>query len=186
VARHPDDVERADRSVGDEVAGAGEPGVEPALEPHLELDPSLPHVLDDLGRACEVDRDRLLAERREPGVSARVDQVGVGGGRGRDHDGIDRREQVLGGGHGARAGVGGDLLGSIRVHVGQHDRVHVIDRPQRGRMGLAHAADPDHADAHPVPDDPWTNVRAASPHVWNVPRTRGRHRVERSNERGVR
>jgi hypothetical protein len=186
VASHPDDVERADRSVGNEVASAREPGVEAALEPHLELDPGPAHVLDDLGGACEIDRDRLLAERREPGVRARVDQVGVGRGRGRDHDGIDRSEQVLGGGHGPRAGVGGDLLRAIDVHVGEHDRVHRGDRPQRDRVGLAHAADPDHSDAHPVPGSPWTSVRAASPHGWNVPRIRVRHRVERSNERGVR
>ena len=181
MARHPDHVERADRPVGDEVAGAREPGVEPALETHLELDPGPAHVLDDLGGAGEVDRDRLLAERREPGVRARMDQVGVGGGRGRDHDRIDRDQQVLGGRHGARAGIGGDLLGSIGVDIGEHDRVHVGDRPQRDRVGLAHAADPDHADAHPVPDGPWTSVRAASPQrgtfqacrsvgaKWNVP-----------------
>ena len=74
-------------------------------------------------------------------ASARMDQVGVGGGRGRDHDRIDRDQQVLGGRHGARAGIGGDLLGSIGVHVGEHDRVHVGDRPQRDHVGLAHAAD---------------------------------------------
>ena len=40
MARHPDDVKRADRPVDDEVAGAREPSVESALEPHLELDPA--------------------------------------------------------------------------------------------------------------------------------------------------
>ena len=166
VARHPDDVERADRPVGDEVAGGREAGVESTLEPHLELDPRRAHVLHDRRGTGEVDRDGLLAERREPGIRARVDQVGVGRGCGGDHDGIDRAEQVIGRGNGSRAGVGGDLLGSIGIHVGEHDGVHTGDRSQRDRVGLAHAADPDHPDAHPAPD----GVRTASPCVWNVPR----------------
>ena len=81
-----------------------------------------------------------------------MDQVGVRGGRGRDHDGIDRAQQILGGGHRACAGVGGNPLGSVHIDVGEHDRFDVGDRPQGDRVGLTHAADPDHPDAHPVPD----------------------------------
>ena len=74
---------------------------------------------------------------------------------------------------------------TIPVHVGEHDRVHVGDRPQRGRVGLAHAADPDHPDAHPGPAGSWTSVRTppldargtfqacSGPRCeWNVPTNR--------------
>ena len=117
--------------------------VEPALEAHLERDARPPDVLHDVGGRREVERDRLLAEREPASAHAWI-RLRVGRRRRRDHHGVRRRQQLLRRRDRAGAGVGGHLRGPVGVDVGDQDVVDLVDRAERGGVGLPHAPDPDH------------------------------------------
>jgi hypothetical protein len=66
-------------------------GIEAAVEPDLQAEPSRLHRPGGAGAAVGVQGQRLLAEHVPPGRGGLLDHPGVGGRRGGDHHGADGR-----------------------------------------------------------------------------------------------
>ncbi len=105
-------------------------------------------------RAGQVQRDRLLAEDRQPGAGRSRDEPGVGRGRRTDHHGVGQPpgparpgEQVL---HrdGRRPGPYGGARRPFGVRVRQQQGVHDRVAAQRLRMECADPSRSDQSDAH--------------------------------------
>ena len=91
--------------------------IEAALKADLQLSPRALDVRDDVACLGDADRDRLLAERRDPRVEAALDQRRVRVGRGHDDRGIDTRERLVDRGGGPNAQCRGDVFGASVVRV---------------------------------------------------------------------
>jgi len=86
VAGHPYKVELANGPRHDSLPGGAVARVETALKADLDEGARLLHVLDDRIGGRQVERDRLLAERRHAGVGGQMEEIGVDRSRSRDDD----------------------------------------------------------------------------------------------------
>src|SRR5579863_2616595 len=84
-----DDLECADRPLGDPLAQGGEIGVEASIEADHQSSARLSDDVETGAHAANVEVDRLLAEDRFPGASSALDEIGVGVGRRADGDRVD-------------------------------------------------------------------------------------------------
>jgi hypothetical protein len=97
AARHVEAVHGAKVTGADATSRFLEPSVETALEADLHPPPFLLDMVHDAFGRLEVERDRLLAEDREPFVERADDEIGMRSGRSDDHgrirtieSGVDR------------------------------------------------------------------------------------------------
>jgi hypothetical protein len=151
VAGHPDHVQGPEPAAPDEVSRRDVAGVEAPLEPDLQLDPPLGDVGHDLGGRVEIERDRLLTERREPGVRRGADQRRVlGRGRG-DDDAVHRTQEILDAPGELGADLPGDRLRPRPVDVGDDDGLDLRMRGERADMDRSDPTHADDADPHPLP-----------------------------------
>src|SRR5262245_62779820 len=81
-------VDLAEGTVLIAAAGSTVARIEASLEPDLKPNLSSGDLGDDRAGGGEVQRDGLLAEDRDPGLDRCADEVGMGGGRGRDDHAI--------------------------------------------------------------------------------------------------
>ena len=143
----PDDQQVAEGPRRDRVPGGAVARVEPPLEPDLDESPGPFDLgLHDVERP-ELERDRLLAERRDPVRRGEPDEGRVAGRRGRDHDRVDPRfEELLRRVRDRDADLTRELSSSRHFGVRDNDRGHALERLQGLHVKGAHPADTDHAD----------------------------------------
>src|SRR6266545_2860457 len=176
VSRHPHHIEGPDSTAGDQITGGSVPAIEPALESHLEGDPRIPDMGHDLRGRRDVERDRLLAERGEPGLGRLVDQWCVRVGGGRDHHRVGSFHGIGDVVRGLHTELLGNGPGTVPIDVG-HEHVDGRKGSQCPSVDQSHAPHADHSDPHqrgPLPIRTGTlelrSMPLASPLRWNVPR----------------
>ena len=77
VSAHPQRVQVPTRACGNEFPRSAKAGIEPAHERDLKLDAGIPDQLDRRLGVGDVDRDRLLAEHRQPSLRPGGDVLGM-------------------------------------------------------------------------------------------------------------
>ena len=143
VRRRAEHEQLAQGARADGIARRAVARVEAPLEADLDEDPGLLDLVDHRVDRIELERDRLLAERGNPGAGGEPEERRVAVGGGRDHErvdagvdeSLDRRCRV-------EAEAAGDLSRSSSIRVGDRDRGDAVEGGQR--LGVE-AADPAHA-----------------------------------------
>ena len=121
-------------------------GIEPPLEPDLHGDPCSRDFVADFGERPELERNRLLAERRHPGRGRQAEHGNVARCARRDHERVDAiRDEPLWSRRRARTERGGQLGGTLGVGVRQEER-NALERAEGLSMESADPADTDDRD----------------------------------------
>ena len=140
------DEQVAERTRGDRVARGAIARVEATLKADLDEDACTLDLVEHVDDRCEVERDRLLAERGQPGRGGKPQQRRVPRRRGRDHErvdtGLDDRRGRL---HCAHAELGREPAGARSVRIGERERGDGLESLQRVDVDDADPADADDA-----------------------------------------
>src|SRR6266536_3504673 len=151
VCRSRKGEQAAKRAGSDRVTGGAVAGVEAALEADLHEDARARDLLQDVVDRREVERNGLLAERRDPCGGGKPEQRRVPRGRRGDHEcvhaGIDERFGRL---RCIRVEILRDLEGAGRVGIGERERGDAVERPEALHVKGADPADTDHPDVEPL------------------------------------
>ena len=121
VSTHPQRVQGPGVARGDEFPRCAKAGIEPSHERYLQFHAGLPDDLDRRLRVVDVDRDRLLAEHRQPPLRSSRHVPGVFCGGGGDHQRIEPCIQDLVDGPAAPADDVAEFAGTLGVMASDED-----------------------------------------------------------------
>jgi hypothetical protein len=148
VTREADDVQRPELAGADEPVDLAVRRVEPALEAELEGHARANDLVRKRDRVSQARRERLLAERREAAADRRPDQLRVGPGGRRDHDGVGTGEGRVARFGRLDPGRRRDIGRARTIDVRDDDRIDAGRGPQQSRVEPADPAGAEERDPH--------------------------------------
>ena len=148
AAGHLEAVDGAEFTGADAAARLLESGIKAALEPDLNAPLRLVDVRHHALRRLEIQRDRLLAEDREPFVERASDQIRVRPGRGHDDGGVRAGDGLVDGRRVLRAELLGEPGRARRISVVDPKLIDPGERAQDLGVERAEAAHAEDRDLH--------------------------------------